>query len=722
MIVMMMRRRMSTQCWLAVIASLLLLVEAVEGLPTILKPNNDTQVEPPWVQDPNGRGTTGLVLSCVLTLGLCVWTAVHLNVDPAASHTKILRRKCLWVVIGLFSPEIVLVSSYDQWQKARSLHRRVKNRRITRATNLRSVYTPAAAGEDLSGYGLLQLKKKTFAFWAKQWKAIQDRFQNIGSKERKEEHPFSMTCSFFIVMGGTIVKTTDNKDKDDSANEKSILTAEEYCTLTPEGFEYLLDRGVLTDAVLEQKEILDKGKADFLAKFLVCVQAAWMILQCILRKLNHLPVTLIELNTLMHVVIALLMYFFWWEKPLDVGQPIPVDSDPDLAAILLSLDMLRSQGVTVCMNTEVLPVYDLKPLMHNHPTLYNKAFQGLGPLKFLGSTLPGWDEKENRKWALWDLARADRRLANEGREDIVTLLPQLRLEEPEPETTSSGVATAAAEKEVEIRGSDGERKVPRAMVVAHENKAAKLTKQELATLFQAAKAMERDKYHEIKQHYKETLEKMKDPGEKLPWDEEFRVQRMKNLHFDMDIVLSEIQDWNDPHIILSLLNIAYGAAHASVWNSHFPTQLEKFMWRWSCLTLLLPALVTSAKWITQKCPNKWHMDYYLNRAVQVLLHPILVIYFSARVFVVVESFVSIRTEMVWTCHLCNCHNAHGRGWCGNCKHTPKLIPAVINPTGKTYPECCQGVASKPGSKVEVEVSVQEDEEEEDPSWGAVYLG
>ena len=100
------------------------------------------------------------------------------------------------------------------------------------------------------------------------------------------------------------------------------------CTLTPEGFEYLLDVGILKPSCVDTATILDKGKADFLAKFLVscllsyyqssladrciqvCVQAAWMILQCILRRMNDLPVTLIELNALSHVVIALVMYFF----------------------------------------------------------------------------------------------------------------------------------------------------------------------------------------------------------------------------------------------------------------------------------------------------------------------------------------------------------------------------------------------------------------------------
>lgn len=55
-------------------------------------------------------------------------TAVHLNVDPNANATQKFRRKLLWVFIGLFCPEIVLASSFEQWQKSHDLHQRVKFR------------------------------------------------------------------------------------------------------------------------------------------------------------------------------------------------------------------------------------------------------------------------------------------------------------------------------------------------------------------------------------------------------------------------------------------------------------------------------------------------------------------------------------------------------------------------------------------------------------------
>jgi hypothetical protein len=54
--------------------------------------------------------------------------AVHLNVDPEATGGRMFKRKVLWVFIGLFCPEIVLTSSFEQWKKSRTLHKRVRIR------------------------------------------------------------------------------------------------------------------------------------------------------------------------------------------------------------------------------------------------------------------------------------------------------------------------------------------------------------------------------------------------------------------------------------------------------------------------------------------------------------------------------------------------------------------------------------------------------------------
>ncbi|KAH7635339.1 hypothetical protein B0T09DRAFT_22138 [Sordaria sp. MPI-SDFR-AT-0083] len=73
-------------------------------------PNNATI--PHWEPEPTRRGTFGILSACIITLGLCVWTAIHLNVPrhdegPLNGPLKVTIRKVGWIIMGLLSPELV---------------------------------------------------------------------------------------------------------------------------------------------------------------------------------------------------------------------------------------------------------------------------------------------------------------------------------------------------------------------------------------------------------------------------------------------------------------------------------------------------------------------------------------------------------------------------------------------------------------------------------------
>jgi len=72
--------------------------------------------------------------------------------------------------------------------------------------------------------------------------------------------------------------------------------------------------------------ISDKSKADFLAKGIVICQVTFLVIELIARKVQGLPITLLELHTVVHVVCALAMYIAWLGKPLDIKDPISVDN------------------------------------------------------------------------------------------------------------------------------------------------------------------------------------------------------------------------------------------------------------------------------------------------------------------------------------------------------------------------------------------------------------
>jgi hypothetical protein len=77
---------------------------------------------PTWVAEPPYRGTWGILYSCTVTLGLCVYTAIHLNI-PARDDTVITiwLRKLKWMFIALIAPEIVLYTAWAQWYEARKI-------------------------------------------------------------------------------------------------------------------------------------------------------------------------------------------------------------------------------------------------------------------------------------------------------------------------------------------------------------------------------------------------------------------------------------------------------------------------------------------------------------------------------------------------------------------------------------------------------------------------
>jgi hypothetical protein len=79
----------------------------------------NTEVAPPWVDDPSGRGTWNLLYSCGFTLVLCVWTSIHLNVPPPHESAWLAwRRKMKWVVVALIAPEAVVFTAFQQWLTA----------------------------------------------------------------------------------------------------------------------------------------------------------------------------------------------------------------------------------------------------------------------------------------------------------------------------------------------------------------------------------------------------------------------------------------------------------------------------------------------------------------------------------------------------------------------------------------------------------------------------
>lgn len=81
---------------------------------------NATTLAPGWVAAPNGRGTIDVVWSSLLTVFLCTWTAVCLNLPhPNDGNLQILRRRFKWMIWAIVGPELVLSVAIGQYASAR---------------------------------------------------------------------------------------------------------------------------------------------------------------------------------------------------------------------------------------------------------------------------------------------------------------------------------------------------------------------------------------------------------------------------------------------------------------------------------------------------------------------------------------------------------------------------------------------------------------------------
>ncbi|KAH9961583.1 hypothetical protein BC827DRAFT_1082488, partial [Russula dissimulans] len=69
---------------------------------------------------------------------------------------------------------------------------------------------------------------------------------------------------------------------------------------------------------ISKREIQDKSKGDFISNAVVILQTSWFVIQCIVRGVQGLPITELELATIAFACLNFVIYMLWWEKPLNV--------------------------------------------------------------------------------------------------------------------------------------------------------------------------------------------------------------------------------------------------------------------------------------------------------------------------------------------------------------------------------------------------------------------
>ncbi|KAF2150490.1 hypothetical protein K461DRAFT_287323 [Myriangium duriaei CBS 260.36] len=537
-----------------------------------------------YVQEPSGRGTSSLVISCLVTLVLCVWSALHLNVPNAgrtASQTFLLNVR--WIITGIYAPELVVFTAWRQWCSAKLLR-------------------------DAASRSLSASLKTSCVDRDRQWTMVHSFFACTGG------------FAFEINSLSRLIRSHQGSEDDGRSQFRLTLTAK--------GVALLAECGHLPH--VPEEEIRDKSKANDLAKATVILQASWMLLQVVGRLYVRLPVTLLEVNTVAHVLCAFAMYIFWWNKPLLPKEPI-VLRDKDLAPLAAYMYASSELSGTIDLHhvksqTRIKTLFarlslyckapELDGLAIRSPTVKHTEANNGGNDPLPPNTLP--TDSTNHSWH-FRITRSS--------SDYVRALRKTR--------------------EKEAGSAFFERRPMLAHAETCKTDTIPLTRSQVEQWGLLGRAIQR--YPNLTNsrtalshtHSSETC-----------------------LHLKSDqLVATHIQNWpwNDllrdvdglvVGMVLWFANFCYGGIHAAAWNERFPSRIEGIFWRISAcyigfcggLWVVLNYLVLRSKRLNEFWERWMDGEKALLQSVGLALL-VFICGFSlilARVFIVVEAFVSLR--------------------------------------------------------------------------------
>ena len=248
--------------------------------------------EPPYVSGPSGRGTIGLIWSCILTLWPSVWTAIHLNMPhPDWTWRRRFLKKLKYAGCALVLPEIILaymlVQFFATWALTKDMNAIIDKQDIETGS--------AEPRADLNHHGCPA--------------------STITSETKSNR--WNLTISFFASRGGFKLKCGDG------AGFKKDRYGRPQYTIRPDVFIAMARKGIFLP--VNDRLCQGKGKSDAIGKLFVVGQVSWFMLQCVARKASGLPVTLLEINTVVHVACAIAIFLLMFRKPKDATEPIEFD-------------------------------------------------------------------------------------------------------------------------------------------------------------------------------------------------------------------------------------------------------------------------------------------------------------------------------------------------------------------------------------------------------------
>ena len=392
-------------------------------------------------------------------------------------------------------------------------------------------------------------------------------------------------------------------------------------TVTPRGMALLARCGFLPE--ISKEDILDKNKFDNVSKMISILQALWMLAQIISRLSVDLPVTLLEINTLAHILCAIIIYILWWDKPKLINEPTRLHGDwvPPVSAYMYMSSHISGWRRTrpgilkkYWMDSEI-SILALKP-----STARASEIGALTPLQKATST----QKRLAFIASLRSISMADvpRLQGDSDRGSLCTRPISAFITKGESSSTAMSVLQSRLESSQELQSTRWA--LAAEAMTLHSAIACRVIPREI-------------------QEGDRKLQWVEPITEEL-FDDSIGNWATENLLRDMSGFVMGMVVW--------FASMAYGGLHATAWNGHFPSSVEMWLWRASSICIAGSGLT----WILINMLARISKGFkaYWREVESLRAHWISLVglgslatlcglaYLLARIYLVVEAFISLR--------------------------------------------------------------------------------
>ncbi|KAF8417484.1 hypothetical protein EV426DRAFT_578114 [Tirmania nivea] len=556
-----------------------------------------------WKAEPKGRGTLGILINCLITLFLCVWTTIHVNIEPQdkpqpdknKEEKRIDRwmakrwiRKSGWSIVSLVFPEVPLAVALFEKKTAKLLKAEMINLiKVKFREEKELIEKKKLIGEKKCEKCELGAVNRKFAQQKARWEdlalsyfVIMGGFRVPGLAEEEggiepqgpTENPtatqatedtllphrgssqeisplkeISPSLVSYHELEGAHKKPPTSQGQSDKPEDKKLKM--EVCTLTPRGVLFLAQQpGGFCNELLPT-QVRDRSKAGTLAKVIVVFQALWMVIQVLCRTAAGLTVALLEVHVILHVLCSLYMYFVWWDKPVDIElqETVPVTK--------AQLEQLKS-----------------RPTLQNPTNPFNKRPKAVNT-----------DEESQR--AHKESQRTHEESQRAHKESQRTHEESQRAhnesqrahEESQRAHKESQRVHEESQRAHEESHEESQRAHEESQRAHEESQGAHEESQGAHEESQGAQIpkepQDRDSYL-IKRSGMGRLLYIQLFNERCKFSEYFDI-----MHTALRRLIGSEQETRMEWLQLTLIGLVYGGAHLSTWNNRFPSNLELWMWR-----------------------------------------------------------------------------------------------------------------------------------------------